>query len=226
MWNLWIEMTGITQCGDPDDFGTRGWVEDLPSEGDLTMLWDTTSGWFWRSDWPGGPSFPLHTTPTSSFLGYILGQEALFPTVELSKAVNGSCLDKISLRLVHKRGQEWTGLSQPFPEDVDEREVPVCWKRAAQKRGRERGGVGFQQTCLSRRDFEWARALEKEFFSHLSFALCSFFLAKRGRRLSFWPKAIVNILLNLWIGQLPPSLPLSGPSIWKSTTEFSVFLWI
>lgn len=25
---------------------------------------------------------------------------------------------------------------------VDEREVPVCWKRVAQKRGRERGGVG------------------------------------------------------------------------------------
>lgn len=86
---------------------------------------------------------------------------------------------------------------------VDERKVPVCWKRAAQRRGRERGGVGrIPANMFAEAWFEWARALEKEFFSHLPFALCSFFLAKSGRRLSFVPKAIVNILLNLWIGQL------------------------
>lgn len=40
-----------------------------------------------------------------------------------------------------------------------------------------------QPVCLP-----WVRAVEKEFFFHLSFSLCSSFLAKRGQRLSFFQK--------------------------------------
>lgn len=95
----------------------------------LKFIWlsygTQSQGWFRRSGWPGGPWFPLDTTPGSSFLGYIRGQEAPFPRKVglscgreywqwdhsptpqpteslalswLSKTVNGN-LDKISQRL-------------------------------------------------------------------------------------------------------------------------------
>lgn len=47
--------------------------------------------------------------------------------------------------------------------------------------------------------------------SPVTSSLCSSFLTKRGRRLSIFPQAADNLLLNLWNGHLPANLPVSGP---------------
>lgn len=65
-------------------------------------------------------------------------------------------------------------------ELADGREVPVCWKEDKEG-GRGGGAAGFQATCLPGLGLEWARKLQKEFFSCYFFPLFLFLDQEREK---------------------------------------------
>ena len=68
-------------------------------------------------------------------------------------------------------------------ELADGREVPVCRKEDKEHKegGRGGGGAGFQSTCLPGLGLEWARKLEKGFFSCYFFPLFLFLDQEREK---------------------------------------------